>query len=60
LVLMGKVTSRTARVGRNALTGEFVLLKDGRKIYSPPAGGQFSKKEIRAAVLAAAANREKR
>jgi len=33
--------------------GRFVVLADGRKIVEPPSGGNFSKREIRAAVAQA-------
>jgi hypothetical protein len=47
---MSKFTSKTTKVGRDATSGQFVVLKDGRKLVAPPSGGEFKKSEIRRAV----------
>lgn len=54
-----KTENRTAAnyTVRRSKSGRFVVLADGRKIVEPPSGGNFSKREIRAAVAKA---REKR
>ena len=48
------------KAGRDARTGRFVVLKDGRKLVVPPSGGKFTKREIERAVRSVvAARREK-
>lgn len=59
---MAKTKSSSAKagslkVGRDAKTGKFVNLKDGRKIVVPPAGGALSKVQIREAVRKVRASR---
>ena len=54
---MSQTSEKSKKTNRKARSGQFVALKDGRKVYSPPSGGKFSKREIRTAVQAAIAER---
>ena len=54
---MSKPSIKTIKSGRLAATGQFVILKDGRRLVSPPSGGELKKAEIRKAVTAVVAER---
>jgi hypothetical protein len=45
-----KSSSRSSAVLREPKAGEFVVLKDGRKIVEPPDGGKLRKRDIERAV----------
>jgi hypothetical protein len=46
-----------SKVSREPAAGRFITLKDGRRLVSPPSGGEFRKSEIRKAVTAVVTER---
>lgn len=50
---------KSGAAARDSRSGQFVQLKDGRKLVVPPSGGALTKRAIREAVTAVAAQRSK-